>query len=699
MGRDIIAKVARGLRKPPHIILGRLIHEAGAVSEKFLSPRRARGFNTNALLRATGADTLDALWEKLAARPYVAAGHTDLARYDEICPGDRERIMAATERALVHRIAVMGSGDLELGPAFDWHTDHKTGIRWEPRWMRAIEYTNLDRPSDVKVPWEISRLQWLMPAAQAYALTGDDRYAAAVRADLESWIIANPYAHSVNWACTMEPALRILSWSWFFHVCHGAPSWQDTAFRSVFLRTLYLHGDFTQRHLEYSDVNGNHCTADACGLVFAGLFFGEGSGPQAWLRRGWQLLQDELPRQVLPDGVDFEASVPYHRLVTELFFLPALYRERCGLPTPAEYREHVANMGRFTAAYARPDGTCPLWGDADDARSLPLGGQPLNDHRYLPGLIGAAWQVPELCAASAGPRTEAYWLLGAEKAAQLPATDTPSQPPASTAFKDGGFYVMRTDAPNGFNHVFIDCGLLGLAGRGGHGHNDILSFEAVLRGKMLISDCGAYLYTASAKERNNFRSTAYHNTPQVDGEEINRFIRPDYLWNLHNDAKPELLAWETGTERDLFRGSHSGYERLPAPVRPERTVILDHARSALAWRDCLTGEGEHEVAIPLHLAPGVEVAEAAPGQLRLRAGDQSFVLAWDDAAAWEFAKSPARVSPTYGIALPATRLSWHRRGPLPMELLVCIMPLDNAPADALKWARDRMAEAATPGAP
>ncbi len=34
---------------------------------------------------------------------------------------------------------------------------------------------------------------------------------------------------------------------------------------------------------------------------------------------------------------------------------------------------------------------------------------------------------------------------------------------------------------NNVDHVFIDCGPLGLAGRGGHGHNDCLAFEAVLQ--------------------------------------------------------------------------------------------------------------------------------------------------------------------------------------------------------------------------
>ena len=67
---------------------------------------------------------------------------------------------------------------------------------------------------------------------------------------------------------------------------------------------------------------------------FAGLFFGTGKKPLRWSELGWQMLCEELPRQILADGVDFEASVPYHRLVTELFFFPALYRKILGLEIP-----------------------------------------------------------------------------------------------------------------------------------------------------------------------------------------------------------------------------------------------------------------------------------------------------------------------------------------------------------------------------
>jgi hypothetical protein len=639
-----------------------------------LGPWRARRFDGRGLLRECGERDLDALWGRLARLPYPA--HTesvDRAAYARLCPGDVDRIRGAAEDALAHRVRLLGSGLVDLGPRIDWLRDFKTGARWAPGPSNSIVYVNPRDDSDVKVPWELSRMQWLMPAGQAWLLDGDERLAQGARAVLEDWIEANPYAGTVNWSCTMDVALRLLSWSWLFRAFHASRAWADARFRERFLCALYLHGEFTDRHLEYADVNGNHCTADAAGLVFAGLFFRPSPRADRWLERGWSLLCDEITRQVYPDGVDFEASAAYHRLVAELFLLPALYRRARGLDVPAAYRERLVAMAAFTAAYSRQDGGAPFWGDADDARALPLGGQPLDDHRYLAGVVGAAFDVAELRESSAGSRSEAFWLLGPAAAASLPEGERPPRPPRSRAFREGGVYVMR----NAVDHVFVDCGRVGLADRGGHGHNDCLSFEAALDGVKLVTDCGSYLYTASFDERNRFRSTAYHNTPVVDGAELNR-IDPKLLWLLHYDARPDPRRFEAGLERDLFEGAHQGYARLQPPVVPVRRITLEHATHALEIRDAFEGEGRHLVEIPLHLASGVLAVENESGVVELRSGARRFRLAWQPVAAWSLEIGAGRVSPSYGVALPIVRLLWRRDGALDAPLVVRIAPVEGA---------------------
>src|SRR5205814_357056 len=132
-------------------------------------------------------------------------------------------------------------------------------------------------------------------------------------------------------------------------------------------------------------------------------------------------------------------SVPYHRLVMELFFLAARYREAVGFEVPDEYRDRVIAMARFTQTYTRPDGTSPLVGDGDDARVLPFGGQAIGDHRYLAGLAGAHWCVPDLMQRFSGPREEVLWALGRRAAMSLPERTSGGRR-GSAAFPHGGFY-------------------------------------------------------------------------------------------------------------------------------------------------------------------------------------------------------------------------------------------------------------------
>lgn len=643
------------LRKPPRALARRVADEAAVRLRRRSAATRGRRLDESALLAAVGSTSVGELWERLASRSYPAVTTSaDATRIAEACPEERERILRAAGDSVARRVDLLGSGPVELGRPIAWTTDSKSGESWPdgPAW--SLDYAQLERPTDVKVPWELSRLHWLLPAAQAYLLTGDESYAAATRDVLEEWIDANPYPWTVNWAVAMEGAMRILSWTWLFHACGPSDAWRDEAFRSRFLTALFLHGEFVERNLERSDVNGNHYTADAAGLVFAGAFFGAGPSAERWSRRGWEILRDELPRQVGPDGVDFEASTAYHRLVTELFLLPALYRVRLGLPVETAYADRLAAAARFAATYSRPDGTAPLWGDADDARALPLGGQALNDHRYLAGVVAAAWDDETLRRLVSGPRDEALWLLGPD--ADVP--ETAVGEPGSALFPAGGVAVLRA----GRDHVFVDCGPVGLAGRGGHGHNDCLAFEAVLDGVHLVSDAGSYVYTASREWRNRFRGTAFHSTPQLDGEELNRIPHPDHLWSLEYDARPAIERWESSSTRVLLRASHSGYERLAEPVRVVRTFALDPDAHVLAIADELLGEGEHEVRVPFQLAPGVEPASVESGRAELEASGRRFVLAWSDG--WSGKLEEGWVSPSYGVKQAAPRLVLVRRGRL-----------------------------------
>lgn len=663
-------RIKRIAGKPPGYIVRRALQEGEREIDRWLAPIRERRLDRRRLLNLAQATSIDQLWSRLHGAPFPAWTYPlDAELLDKVSPGESARVLGAAKKACHRVVDLLGTGPVSLGAPIDWARDYRVGISWPSGFARAIDYVNRGHPSDVKVPWEISRLQWLIPAGQAFLLTADERYAEATRDILLEWIAANPLAYTVNWSCTMEAAMRLFTWTWLFHVFAGSKAWREEHFRIRFLACLYLHGDFTRRHIEESDVNGNHYTADLAGLVMAGYFFGNVGDARLWRDIGWTGLRAEIERQVYDDGIDFEASVAYHRLVLELFLWPALFRQAAGDAVPVDYAKRLCAMAGFVSAYSREDGTSPLWGDADDARVMPFGGQQLGDHRYLIGLVATAFDDEELAASFGGSRSELLWILGIEKASAL--RTRPSASPVSIAFPEGGAYIMCC----GRHHVFIDCGPIGLAGRGGHGHNDVLSFEAWLDGVPLVVDRGSYVYTASFEKRNEFRSTASHNTPCIDGEEINRFD-PNNLWEMQNDTLAKCETWASSDGEDVFVGRHQGYIRLGIEV--ERKIRLERPSGVLEIVDVIDGQGTHQIAVPFHLAPLATVMQQG-NEATIHSGDRTFFIS-GCGDGWTLEIEPTTVSPSYGIIQPSHRLVWKKTGLLPTRLQVTIRPATRCDA-------------------
>ena len=664
MSSGFIRKARQALRKPPVYVARRLIAEVSASTERWRALWRARRTTAHSICRRFRAQSVDDLWGRLLAHQVLPAEAVDRSVYERLCPGDSQRILALAERAINGEVQFLGAPQHKLGDPIDWHTDFTVGKTWPPAFFRDIDYANLEEPSDVKIVWELSRMQWLVPLGQAFMLTSDERYGLAARRIIESWIRANPYANSVNWACTMEAAMRVLTLTWLFGVFGRSASWQEGEFRNIFLVTLWLHLDFTQRHIERSDVNGNHFTADAAALVVGGQLFGECDQGRRWLNLGRADLEREIQLQVFADGVDYEASIPYHRLVLELFFAAAFTQRESSRGVSGIYSQRLSAMAKFVAAYSRPDGSTPLWGDADDARVLPFGDQALGDHRYLIGLVGILQGDARLEALHSGSVCEAFWWFGAAAAERLATAST--NVPGSQAFNDAGVFIMR----NQDDHVFIDCGPIGLAGRGGHGHNDALSFEAMLAGILLVSDTGSFVYTANPEARNKFRGTSMHNTPAVDGVEINSFMTPDNLWQLVDEADARTIEWSTDAQRDVWSGAHGGYRKLSDPVDVHRRIVLEHQAHTLTITDWLSGTGHHQVVIPLHLAHGVTFHATSAHSGLLRFGNACFRITWSSEFPWRWAPSRSAISHSYGVSVDTGRLEWRWEGNLPCSLTI-----------------------------
>ena len=679
------ALARKAVRRPPRYVLWRLGEEVRRQAWRPWSRVRPRLLTDRALTKSAGATSVDEVWEALAREPFFvapAAREEWSRRFLEAFPSAKREILEAAEAVLAHEFDLLGSGRVGLGTPLPWHEDFKTGRRWPLRYACDIDYNELDRPSDVKVPWELSRCQHFTLLGQAYWLTGDERFAGEYVSEILDWTERNPLGYGVNWACTMDIALRAISWLWGFYYLAGSAACRSAPFRSTLLRALYLHGEFVAANLERSDVNGNHYLTDGVGLVFLGSAFRRTPSGRRWLALGKAIVFAEIETQVTEDGVDFEMSTAYHRLVLEAFLSAFVLLRLAGEAIPSPAWTRLQRMHEFVAAYTKPDGSVPLIGDADDGRIQKLGLQAIGDHRYLLSTAAVLFGRLDFKQAAGRFWEESFWLLGPDAVQAYASLAPPDTGPASTAFRAGGFYVMRSPRA----HLIVDCGEVGFRGRGGHGHNDTLSFELFLGGMNVVTDCGAYAYTGSREWRNRFRSTAFHNTLQIDGEELNRFIDADELWRLRYDAAPGRIEWRPGLHADYFRGSHGAYARLGEPVEHTREILMHQTAGCVAVRDRVAGRGIHRLAWRFHLDPALNGAIEGDG-VRLTRGERT-VWFWPLARPADSALrlEDGWVSPSYGVKVETSVIVIDTTTAVPASALYLFADVPLDAAQRARWA-------------
>jgi hypothetical protein len=142
----------------------------------------------------------------------------------------------------------------------------------------------------------------------------------------------------------------------------------------------------------------------------------------------------------------------------------------------------------------------------------------------------------------------------------------------------------------------------------GHAHADLLSFELSRGRERLVVDTGTGTY-AAGPERQRLRSTAAHNTLQLDGEELLEAwsaFRTGRRGRARSRARGELPGWT------WIHAWHDGWTWLPgAPVHHRLLAVGDDAVLVV---DAVLGSGRHRIASRLHVHP-----DAPAGALRVHA--------------------------------------------------------------------------------
>src|SRR2546425_3145125 len=168
------------------------------------------------------------------ARFFEGATHVETPRLiTQNVPAYRDETVAVADAVYQRHFDLLGHRGLVFGDPVDWHLDPISGRR-APRvhWSR-IDPLDPAAVGDSKIVWELNRHQWLLDLGRAYRSTGDERYAAACARYVREWMEANPPGLGINWASSLEVALRLLAWCWALCLIRGSEALSPEFFLQV----------------------------------------------------------------------------------------------------------------------------------------------------------------------------------------------------------------------------------------------------------------------------------------------------------------------------------------------------------------------------------------------------------------------------------------------------------------------------------
>lgn len=533
--------------------------------------------------------------------------HGAIASHQTEATGRRDACLDRAGSVMAGRFQCLGYGEVEIGAHTKWNSDPLHGYDWATGYFDQIDFVAIRSHCDIKVPWEVSRFQYLLWLAEGFVLDpgNAENYHQKFVELLESWLCANPAGFGVNWIVPMEVAIRAVNL-----LLASAVFWKELSDdrRAVIVKALDEHRLHIERFPEFSDVPGNHYLANLMGLaVLAPCLFG-GNSPEA--TTAFTRFYAEAERQFEPEGGHFERAPVYHRLCMDMVALVSAFEAR----SSGVSASGIAILERalaFCATVSSRSGKLPVLGDCDSGHILWFGGHA-REWRWTRDFLFSTEARGHL---TDGEKRQLLWHQAIARRpgleAKLSGADSPRVAQAS------GFLAVH----DGMIDCVMRVGEQGLKGRASHDHDDALSVWISYKGEDLVVEEGCPSYTLDRTVRARYIGSRAHNLVQpFDADRFNP--RQGSIVKTVVGA-PTAERWDVAEAVDHLAMSATLDTAISTDTAfraCERKILLSPGRlvveDAWQWRDQQKSE------LRWHFAPGYSVS-IIDGEGRARVSDRS----------------------------------------------------------------------------
>ncbi len=427
---------------------------------------------------------------------------------------------------------------------------------------------------DPEFIFQFNRHRFFMCLGQAYALTGDEKYAKCFVDCVTDWIEKSKLCEENYWTTwrTIEAGLRAEYWTRAFRYFKDS-SLVTEEIEKTFAASLKEHAEFIIEKHDILRRMSNWSILEDHGLFEIGCFLPQDEDTERYIDTALRQLAIEVRLQVFPDGSQWEQSPMYHNEVLHCLNDVVLYARKNRLAEKrSEYAEYLGiieaaakRLAYADAFWRKPDGCQFINGDSDD-----------TDVRDMISLGAYLYADPVL--KYLGYKKLDFddaWDLGIEGINAYDAIEPAAPDFVSKAMTDSGNYYLRSDWGEDANLMHFHCGTIGA----GHGHSDQLHVDLVINGEDVLTDSGRYNYVAGP-DRYEFKNPEAHNTITVDGK---MFTVCHDSWRCSKLSQPVNRTHNFGEKYEFVQGGHLGYmenegvfvNRKIIHIKPDIYIICD----------------------------------------------------------------------------------------------------------------------------
>jgi hypothetical protein len=425
-------------------------------------------------------------------------------------------------------------------PELDFDKDYLDRFDIDDIFRDKFTFINLANQIDLSTAWNNKDLQhlwrynlhyfeYLFKIAHEFS-TGVNQanHYKKYKGMIENWIDNNPYAHGDGWH-PYTISLRLTNWIATYQIFEEAIK-VDREFENRFRESLYFQYQYIQKNLE-KDVLGNHYFENIKALIIGSVFFDDMKIKEKFKKE----LLKQLREQILDDGMHFELSPMYHKIILE-----DLIKITYWIKDEEIYDDLIFYMQKMidvTYSFEKDFGKTPAFNDSADGVSK----------HYKPLL--------ETCSK--------YFGL---------------KPATNTIFEKSGFYIIKDK----YKKIIFDTGEICPTYLPAHGHCDALSFELSIKGSPLIVNSGTYQYEGG-NWSDYFRSTRAHNTVSISNQEQSQFWGSFRVAKRIKKVKRNQFLYK---DIQFYAGSYISYsgeqhKRYIGYIDENTMLVLDYVKSHL----------------------------------------------------------------------------------------------------------------------